>query len=113
MPQTIVKPEILELLKTNKELMESIHADNEAHAKKNFELSVGCNNFIALMNEEYGWGNWTDVNAEDATFIPKEEFTKGMYIVHNPAVKERIEPENVELSINTGEQQDAIETGKE
>lgn len=97
MPETITNPKIITLLNTNVAEMESINEAQEQINKRCDALAIKSNEFKDLMNEEYGWGNWQDVNAKEYTFIPREEFKKSFYIIQNPAVREQVHVDDVKL----------------
>lgn len=103
MPKQIENPEILELLKKNASEMESIRVrqvalDLEAQQElypRIDALEVENKKFWDLMNTEYGWGNWQDVNAKDYTFKTREELTEAYYIISNPAIRSKVEVDDV------------------
>ncbi len=98
MPVTITNIEILDLINANVKKLEEINKDQEEINKRIEELGKYNQQFVDLMNEEYGWGNWNNVDAKEYTFIPREEFEKAYYIVQNPAVKEKVETDDIQLT---------------
>ena len=88
---------ILDLIKINVASLAEILKDSEEHDKKMHNLNKKNIEFVDLMNKEYGYGEWQDVNAKDSTFIPKEEFTKKYYIINNPALKEEQLTKDIEI----------------
>lgn len=97
MPKTITNKKIIKLINNNVRALESINAEQLEINKRIEKLGKDNQKFVDLMNEEYGWGNWNNVNAKDLTFIPKEEFEKSYYIINNPAVRDKIETDDIEL----------------
>lgn len=93
MPVAIENAEIVAVLKNNKETMEALLAEQEETNRKIMELNKENQRFVDMMDAEYGFGNWQDVDAENATFVPREEFTKKYYLIQNPALREEIRPE--------------------
>lgn len=98
MPQTIKNPEIIAMLDDNVAEMDSINDAQELINERCNKLADKNNRFVELMNKEYGWGNWQDVNAKEYTFLTREEFKAPFYIIHNPAVREKVElPDDVKI----------------
>lgn len=113
MSKTITKPELLELLAKNKASLEALTNEKETFEKEHEkhaqdynrrwgEMQQDCQRFVELMNDEYGWGNWQNVDANTQTFLTREEFCKDFYILPNPALREKITPQDVDLKINAG-----------
>lgn len=100
MPQTITNPDIIKIIDANVAEMESINKANEEITKRCEELNKQAQVFTDKMNEEYGWGNWQDVDAKAYTFKSRDEIdTSKFYIIHNPAIREKLDTEiNVEVS---------------
>ncbi len=97
MPTTITNPKIIEMINNNVAELEQINAEQEIINKRCFELDQKNQAFVAAMNEEYGWGNWQSPNLKTYEFMSREEFTKDMYVVHNPAIRQRVEADDIEL----------------
>lgn len=93
----IENKEIIDLIKSNVKQLELINKKQENINKKIDELGKENQKFVDLMNDEYGWGNWNNVDAKNYTFIPREEFEKAYYIIQNPAIKNKIETDDIEL----------------
>ena len=101
MPKELTNPEIIELAKKLAEDRDSIHTrQNELNAAMEQEifpridaLNADNKRFFEMMNEEYGWGKWQNVDAKTLTFIPADEFQKSWYIMANPAIREKVVPE--------------------
>lgn len=107
MPTQITNQGILDVLAINIAELDSINAANEIITKRCEALSVENHRFVDLMNTEYGWGNWNNVDAKARTFVPKEEFTKSYYIIQNPAIQEKIEmPDDVVTQETTVDKSD-------
>lgn len=104
MPQQITNPKILDVLRKNKVTMEKLFESNSILDKRLNNLEKQKIKFINYMNEEYGLGGWQNVNAADETFIPKEEFMDQYYVIHNPALREQVKLDDVELKINNGDE---------
>ncbi len=106
MPQTITNPELIELINKNATEMKAIKAKEretiDALEKEIFPridaLNLENQKFVNMMNEEYGWGNWQDFNAEELTFIPREEFEGRWYVVENPALRPAVKVDDIELN---------------
>lgn len=111
MPKSITNQTILELLAKNKAELEALNEETESFNKRSHELNKDCQQFVDLMNAEYGWGNWQNVNATDATFQTKEEFNRNFYVIPNPALKERVEAQDIEL-VESGAQEIGLEEFK-
>ncbi len=97
MPINIIKQEIIDLINTNVSLLEGINSDQEEINKRIDTLGKDNQRFVDAMNEEYGWGNWNNVDAKNYTFIPREEFEKAYYVIHNPAIRDKIEADDIDL----------------
>lgn len=105
MPQTITNPELVDLIKKNLAEMLSIRAREceliEELEKETFPridaLNAENKRFVELMNAEYGWGNWQDLNAENLTFIPREEFEGRWHIMENPALRPAVQVDDIEV----------------
>lgn len=97
MPQTITNQEIRDLIDINLAELNSINAAQEEINKRCEVLGKENQRFVDMMNEEYGWGNWNNVDAKTYEFIPREEFEKSYYIIRNPAVRDKVEADDIEL----------------
>lgn len=105
MPQTITNPELIELINKNVTELKAIkEKEREVINSLNKELypridalNLENQKFIDMMNAEYGWGNWQDFNAEDLTFIPREEFEGKWYMISNPALRETAKIDDIEV----------------
>jgi len=95
MPIQITNKKILDLLKANVKALDSINKSQEKIAKRIEALGKENQKFVDAMNEEYGWGEWNNVDAKTFTFIPREEFAANLYIIQNPAVREKVEAKNI------------------
>ncbi len=119
MPQKITNPELIKIITANAEEWASIK-QREAELLRAMEgelfpridaLNLENKKFFDMMNEEYGWGKWQDINAKELTFIPYSEIEEKWYIITNPALKERVQlPDDVEITIKPTEENNGQET---
>lgn len=98
MPTLITNEEIINLININSKELESINLASEEINIRVDELGKQNQKFVDLMNAEYGYGNWQDVNAKELTFIPREEFMDKWYIIKNPALREVIEIDDIKIT---------------
>lgn len=108
MPKKIKNPKIIEVMKEcvrmRDELASIIDFIKESSYKMEIEakldekteaLNKKQREGFIMMNEEYGWGKWMDVDAKKLTFIPEEEIGKEWYIMNNPAIRPRVQADDV------------------
>ncbi len=98
MPKTITSKKIVKLINNNVRTLESINADQLELNKRIEKLGKDNQKFVDAMNEEYGWGNWNNVDAKALTYVPKEEYEKAYYIIQNPAVRDKVETDDIQLA---------------
>ncbi len=126
MPSKITKKNIIKLIKTTASEIEAINSANESLEKRRYELenspeliainkeqeelndraknlTENAKELTKSLNEEYGWGNWHNLNIKTLEFLTREEleeneeFIKKHYIMSNPAIKERVHADDVEV----------------
>lgn len=126
MPQTISNQEIILHIKNTEEERASINLAVEAINKRRDEWekspeakaileedaiierrSKEYNNRIGalkeLMDKEYGYGNWQDLDVKDFTFLTRAEleadpeWKKKHYILRNPDIKEKAEVDDIKV----------------
>lgn len=93
----IINKEIIALIDAGVIELESINLAQEAINKRIDTLGKQNQLFVDAMNEEYGWGNWNNVNAKTYEFTPREEFEKAYYIIQNPAIKDQVKTGDIDL----------------
>ncbi len=106
MPQTITNPELIELVQKNVAEMKAINVRQDELEKAILvelnpridALNEENKKFIALMDAEYGLGNWQNFNVEDNTFIPRGEFNGEWYLIQNPSLRETVKVDDIEVS---------------
>lgn len=106
MPEKITNQQIIELYTQAYEKQKAaIEYYNQADievGKMNHESQKIASQIIDLMNEEYGWGQWHNVNVENGTFETRAEIdARGdKYVIANPAVRDKIVVDEIEENEN-------------
>lgn len=121
MPQPIQDEKLLTILSALKEIRDALDKDQEelrqfCHQKeeeldfdnRQIALHKKQREAFVMANELYGWGGWADLNAQTNTYIPKEEFAPNMYIMNNPAVREKVTTDDIVLEETHAEEVDAL-----
>jgi len=84
--------------------LKAINDEQEALNTRAKELQNNAKELNQNLNEVYGYGNWHNLNIKNYTFITREEleqdpdFVKKHYIMANPAIKERVETDDIQLT---------------
>ena len=92
---------IIKLINSNVAELEDINQQQLQLNKRIEALGKKNQEFVDLMNKVYGWGNWNNVDAKNLTFTPREEFEKAYYIIQNPAVRDKVEVDDINLQERT------------
>lgn len=87
----------------------AIQAEDEEITKRTKEYNNNIRNLKVLMDEEYGYGNWQNLDVKDFSFFTRAEleadpeWKKKHYILANPDIREKVEVDDIKI-IETGEQ---------
>lgn len=104
MPDKVTNKTILKLIKKNMATREALIAEAETYDQKIDKLNMSNRKFVDLMNEEYGYGNWHNFNAKDFTFETRNEIMGKYYIIANPAIKEKVQINDVNLKVENSDE---------
>lgn len=87
MPEPILNKRVLRVLRKNKQELDKLIESNKLYQLELEKLEKRKLEFLKIMNEVYGHGQWADVDALAETFRPEKEFKSDYYTIKNPDLK--------------------------
>lgn len=100
MPEVITNPDIIAHIDMQRTTRDALLKESEEYSTKINNLNKEAYTFIELMDKEYGVGGWQNVNADNYTFLTRDEFMKDYNIIKNPNLTPKVRVDDIDLQTN-------------